>query len=168
MKKVRYAIGAIGAVPALGLVMTPAAHAAPAPAQAAHPARDVAKRVSLTHTGAAGVVTPAITCQTTTITTATANGLHGRAAHNGTCLAVQSAWITHAQTGLTERVRVYNTHNSLVYTGWLHGRIYTSSNNSLTAFGSSPNIPNVGKVCEALVANSNHNVVKYGQVCETV
>ena len=132
---------------------------------AAGPARAAAKRVSLVHHG---TIIPAANCGTTKGITATGNGLHASVRYAGTCLGTQEAWIDRAQTGLTERLRIYNTHNSLVFTGWLHGRIFTSSNNSITAFASSPNTPNVKKVCEALVANSNHNDVKYGQVCETI
>ncbi len=161
MKKVRYAIGAIGAVPALGLVMTPAAHAAPAHAQAAQPARDAAKRVSLTQTGATGGVTPAITCGTANTATATANGLHALDKYTGTCVHWQQAWISHSQTGLTEHVQFYSRYGTRIYQAWRNGTIFVT-----TSFWSTANIAGATRVCQTLVANANHADVKYGPVCE--
>ena len=69
MKKVRYLMGAVGAAPALGLILP----AAPAAAAAPHSAKATAKTVSLGHSaaGAAGAaaasaVTAATSCKGTT------------------------------------------------------------------------------------------------------
>jgi hypothetical protein len=155
MKRVRYAIGAVGIAPALGLMMVPAANAATA---APHTAKDAGKTVSLQHGR-----TPFLNCGggTTTSNLAASDQLYGYIRHSGLCVHSQQAIIYHSQKGLTERVRFYSIHGALVRTTWQAGHIFRG----FTSFYSIPNTT-AHQVCEVLVANSNHNNVKYGPACE--
>jgi hypothetical protein len=156
MKKVRYAIGAAGVAPALGL-MIPAANAA---TTVTHAPKQATKTVSLAH----GTI-PLLTCHAT-------HSKHALSAHanlDGTiwwsgalCVHEQQAFLYKHQTGLTERVRYYSGGGALEYTGWQAGHLGFTS----TSFSSHPSIY-AHEVCQALVLNTNHNTVKYGPVCET-
>jgi hypothetical protein len=155
MKKVRYALGAAGMVPALGL-LTPAANATVA---ATHSPRDGAKTVSLHHTN-----TPLVSCGHNHTKHARAGALDGGIGYSGT-LCVHSEWaeLSKFQTGLTERVRFYSGGGYKELTTWQAGH---DIDNQFTFFSSVPNVY-AHMVCEALVANGNHNDVKYGPICET-
>lgn len=153
MKRVRYAIGAVGLTPALGL-MLPAVTAAPG---ATHPPKKPFKTARLPRHAA-----PLVVCRSRSHAYASTTGpLSGQTAFSGVCVHFQGASLRKAQTGLTERVRFYSGGGRLESTKWNAGNI--DSNN--TYFSSSPN-SFARKVCEALVANGNHADVKYGPVCE--
>jgi hypothetical protein len=77
----------------------------------------------------------------------------------GECVHYQGAVLTHAQTGLTERIRFY-TSGRLTKTDKIPGYIKSGH----TLFASYPNY-NATMVCQALVANGT-STVKYGQECE--
>jgi hypothetical protein len=155
MKKVRYALGAVGAVPALGL-MLPAANAMPA---APHVTKGASKTVSLGHGSR-----PLVGCGHGHTKYTQKGPLGGQIGYSGTtCIHSQWAILYKKQTGLTERARFYSGGGYLERTTWQAGKISTSHT---TFFSSVPNL-NARQVCEALVANGNHNDVKYGPVCET-
>jgi hypothetical protein len=153
MKKVRYAIGAVGIAPALGLMMVPAANAATA---VPHTAKDAGKTVSL-ELGR----TPLLNCSGAHAASNVNNGLNGYIYHTGSCVRSQQAILYHSQKGLTERIRFYSIHGARVRETWQPGAIFRG----FTSFHSVPNIK-AHEVCEALVANSNHANVKYGPACE--
>src|SRR6266700_1706743 len=100
MKKVRYAIGAAGMAPALGLMM-PAMNATAAGAHAAP--KNGAKTVSLDHGK-----TPLVSCGARHSKGATKGPLHGIINYSGVCVHSQAAWLDKAQSGLTERIRFYS------------------------------------------------------------
>jgi hypothetical protein len=157
MKKVRYyAVGALGAVPALGL-MTPAANAA---TTVAHSPKSAAKTVSLKHIATPS--NPLVTCGTTNSKTGSGNGLHGFILYQNHCVRYQEAHINHGQTGLTERVRYYSAGGGRIHQSRLAGVI----SGGKTFFSDSPNVTGAYKVCQALVFNGT-STVAYGPTCET-
>jgi hypothetical protein len=156
MKKVRYAIGAVGIAPALGLMMAPAANAATAATAAPHTAKNAGKTVSL-ELGR----TLLLNCNGVHAATNFNNGMSGAIRYSGSCVRSQEAQIHHSQKGLTERVRFYSIHGTRVRETWQAGNIFRG----FTSFHSVPNT-RAHEVCEALVANSNHANVKYGPACE--
>jgi hypothetical protein len=158
MKRVRYMIGAAGVVPVLGLV-TPAAYAT---VRAPYAPKDSGKSVSL-HQGAR----PLLTCGHNHIVFASTsnNLLFGQIGYSGqTCIHSQWAQLNKRQSGLTERVRYYSGGGAMEATYWRGGHFTTSQT---TFFSSVQNIDG-REACQALVANSNHNDVKYGPVCEKI
>jgi hypothetical protein len=153
MKKVRYALGALGVAPALGL-LAPAANAAPAQA---HAPKTPVKTVSLRNG------TPLIVCGATNAKNGSANHLHAHVTYQGHCVHFQSGYITHSQNSLTERVRFYNS----VGTRIAQTKIPGHQGGGRTTFKSSPNVTDVYKICEALVANGTSSV-NYGPVCVNI
>jgi hypothetical protein len=91
----------------------------------------------------------------------TNNHVTGNLIHSGTCVWQQGAVLDRAQNGLTERVRFYSAHGGLLRTTWQAG--YEAGGH--TFFSSTPDMF-ANRVCQALVANSNHNRVIYGPACE--
>jgi hypothetical protein len=159
MKKVRV-LGLVGIAPtAMGFAF-PAANAM---ATATHSPRNGAKTVSRWQVERAQPA-PLVTCGYRLIKTATSTHgyLTGNISYSHRCIGGQVARLNKRQTGLTERARFYSYNGARELTTWNAGTIEVSS----TYFHSFPNIY-AYKVCEALVANSNHNDVKYGPACET-
>jgi hypothetical protein len=155
VKKVRYAVGAVGVIPALGL-MVPAANAATAVPRVAGGA---GKTVALERGNE-----PLYGCGHGHTKYTGHASIGGQIGYSGTnCIHSQWAELFHYQTGLTERVRFYSGGGSLETTNWQAGH---DIDNQYTFFSSVPNL-NAREVCEALVANGNHSDVKYGPVCET-
>lgn len=162
MKKV-HVLGVVGVAPivaGLGLAV-PAANAATA---MTHGARDGVKTVSLRH-GEASQPVPLVTCgagrkQTTT---SIRGYFKGEIHYSGRCINQQYASLDRPQRGLTERTRFYSYNGTMERTTWHAGGVHIVG--GYTSFGSYPNL-NAYQVCEALVANSNHNDVEYGPVCE--
>jgi hypothetical protein len=159
VKKVRLVIGAAGIAPALGLIAPATANATTA---LTHSPKKAPKTVTLTHSNA-----PDYTCGSSKI-----NGeswskdyrYHAANTYGGTnCIHHQYASLDFAQTGLAERVRYYsgdgNQEGNTIY---LAGKINSGSS---TLWQSYPNF-NAAMVCQALVANGNHNTVEYGPLCE--
>jgi hypothetical protein len=170
MKKVRLAIG-IGAVgtaaPALGMMAAPAAHAASPPG--AHAATPFV-RTHFYGTHRATSATPDVQCGVTfSGSRFSPNGeLYGGILYGGWnaagsgCVAFQLARLDKRQTGLAERIRFRSLNGSLKLQKFIAGTI----SGSATYWNSYPNYY-AHQVCEALVANGNHNNVVYGPVCES-
>jgi len=152
VKKVRLAIGVIGMPAAIGMVIP----AAQVTTNGSHNARNAGKSVSLGHRNI-----PLITCGVSNLRLAGNGIFSGIDQFSGFCVHRQSAILYKRQTGLTERVRYYSGGGYLEFTRWLGGALGVNS----TVWASSPNTT-ADLVCQALVANSNHNKVKYGPVCE--
>ncbi len=148
MKKVHYALGA---APALGLLLP----GATAMAAATHAAASTGKTVTLQHR-----VKPLYDCTIGYKGSAYGNGMYGAIYFEANTVCGQSASIDHRQTGLTERVRFWQgTH--LALSRRLHGTFVSNR----TVFYSSVGYGSATAVCEALVSNGTSNV-KYGPVCE--
>lgn len=157
MKKVR-ALGLVAVAPtAVGLAF-PAANAA----AVTHSPQNGSKTVSLQH-GARAPDVPLVTCGYGRVRDATSTGGHLREqiSYSHRCIGGQEAYLNKRQAGLTERVRFYSYNGARETSRWRPGTIEVSS----TYFVSFPNIY-AYEVCQALVANTNHNDVKYGPVCE--
>ena len=107
---------------------------------------------------------PLVTCGAIHFKDATgvSGHLKGQISYSHRCIGGQEAYLNKRQAGLTERVRFYSVHGTRVLQTWRPGTIEAFS----TYFVSFPNIY-AYQVCQALVANSNHNDVKYGPACET-
>lgn len=156
MKKVRYVVVAAGIAPAIGLMM-PAANAVTGPA---HGKKDASTGGSAKTVSQA----PLVTCGSKQITGGYSSPLQGFIYHSGQCINTQVAELFKIQTGLTERVRYYSGGGYREDQFFLGGTLHKSE--GLTSWKSA--FQNYAhQVCEALVANSNHNDVKYGPVCET-
>jgi hypothetical protein len=159
MKKV-HVVGMVGlASTALGLA-APAAHAdttAPATPRAGD------KTVSLPRP-VRDLAGPLVGCGYNHVkdATGTSGHLKGQISYSHRCIAGQEAYLNKRQAGLTERVRFYSVNGTRVLQTWRPGTIEAFS----TYFISFPSVY-AYKVCQALVANSNHNDVKYGPTCET-
>ncbi len=77
------------------------------------------------------------------------------------CVHYQKAVLSRQLPGLTERTRFRSQYNALLRTTWQPG----VAAGGKTTFQSWPNV-HAYYICQALVANSNHNAVVYGPVCE--
>jgi hypothetical protein len=149
MKRVRYLIGAVGAVPALGVI-------APTAAAAAQPAS----------------ATPAAAkmCATDYHHSTRGAANFGGYDYFGTptdrhCLWEARGTITRSQVGLEMRARAYWKGNQ-IYQRYVHGTIIPFS--GVTSFYITSINRDASKVCEALVYSTNTNRVAYGPVCEPV
>jgi hypothetical protein len=156
MKKVRLA--AIG-VPALGMMVMPAvAHATTTPTPDAH-----GTLTQGTQGKRAGIKPDVVCLQTSSRSTQTATGIfRGSIGFTGTCVARVSARLGYARTGLAERVRFWDAGQKMVAEKFTGGVI----NGDAIYYLSYPDIFANKSVCEAIVPNSNHDVVKWGPVCE--
>jgi hypothetical protein len=162
MKKVRYAAGAIGMAPALGLMLAPAAQATPTQG---HTAQKEVKRVSLMHTNGGNAVTSTCTGSFNGYTFRNGNGFGADLNHTGHCVSYQQTALYHLQSKLTERVRYYNAAGARIYESFNFGHFYNHSGVRETLFSTYPYVSGAYNVCFALVANSNRNDVKYGPLC---
>jgi hypothetical protein len=158
MKKVR-AVGLAGLAPmVVGFAFPPTANAM---ATAMHSPGNGAKTVSLRQGERAQA--SLADCQYGRVQYATSTHAHLTAhiSYSHRCIAMQRAILDRDQTGLTERTRYYS------YNGTRELQTYTGGNllNGSTSWTTFPEIY-AYEVCQALVANSNHNDVKYGPVCE--
>jgi hypothetical protein len=160
MKKVRYklgALGALGAVPALGLA-APVAHAATTQLP-----RETAKTVVLSRGD-----TPAANCRALYNNHQNSNHLTGHVYYgNNQCLFLQSA--VYGMSGISslwERVRFYGASGQQV----IPQRFvtYGSQSGGKTTFESTPDVGGVYKVCQAIVPKSNTTKVLGGPVCESL
>lgn len=158
MKKVR-TLGLVGLAPT---VMGLAFPAADARAPATHSPRTGAKTVSLWQGGQPRTA-PLASCTYGRAKYATSTHAHLTAhiSYSHRCIDKQEALLDHDQTGLTERTRYYS------FNGARELQTYTGGNllNGSTSWTTFPEIY-AYQVCQALVANSNHNLVRYGPVCE--
>jgi hypothetical protein len=164
MKKVRYMIGAAGALvltPALG-TLTPAAHAATGQSAARQSDKTVSPNQSST--------SPAVS---------RCGFLSNRSAHSGQgadefqgfayfsnptgqCVDYTRGILYHSQTGLEMRTRLYRN-GKQVYQGYVHG----SANPLHTTFSSQPRRV-ADQACEALVYSTDIGRVAFGPVCENI
>lgn len=163
MKKVRYALGAVGLVPAVGLTM-PAQAAAAATVHA--PAR-TAKTVSMQHTGHRLV--PNLTCHSPSVTPAhtSTHGLRLQVGHSGSCIAQDVGFIGVGHTGLEMRTRVYSfAGGAQVFQNYVHGTEGIFGSN--TEFVAHPNVFG-SEVCIALVESTHHSKIvnNWGPNCRT-
>jgi hypothetical protein len=157
VKKVRYAIGAAGIAPALGL-MLPIANAAPA---AAHTPRKAPKTVSLQHIGTATKCTGTFSRSIH----ASTPGFYASLAVAGNCMLSvtghmhlsTSPWPLHIMT-----TRVYN-----------HGvKVFSGHTNSLYDSGNISFAQHLGvrghRACETVALAKSPHKVLFGPVCETI
>ena len=152
MKTVRLAVGMVGMPAAVGLII-PAAQAA---TDASHAPRNPGKSVSLEVRNV-----PLVTCGVSNLRGAAKGIFSALIQFDGYCVHRQSAILYKRQTGLTERIRYYSGGGYKEFSRFIGGKLGVQS----TVWASSPNTT-AAKVCEAIVANTNHNDVKYGPVCE--
>jgi hypothetical protein len=153
MKKVRLAIGAIGAIgaaPALGLMM-PAGNAA---AAATHTPASTGKTVVLQDRNA-----PDYTCTDGVKSSTYGNGMYGAIFYSGGTLCGQSASVGVEKDGLAERVRNW-VDGDLVSTKYVTPGTFISGR---TVFYSS-NTRSAAEVCLAIVKEATLSV-EYGPVC---
>src|SRR6266568_3250110 len=149
MKKVRYLIGAVGVVPALGII-APTATAAAQPGSARAAAAKVCGWIySRSTPGAHGI-----------------KGVDyfGKTSYRH-CLYEARAVLARGQAGLYMRVRVYQN-GGKIYQKYVGGNI--SVFHQSTSFNIFPINLDASSVCEALVYSTSTNKVAYGPVCEPV
>jgi hypothetical protein len=164
MKKVRYLIGAAGALavtPALG-ALTPAAHAVTAPSTG----RQAGKTVSLNlHTATPAVSKCGFLSNFSANTGKGPNEFQGWAYFSnptGQCVDYTRGLLRHSQTGLEMRTRLYRN-GKQIYQGYIHG----GTNPVHTNFKSQPRVI-ADRACEALVYSTDTAKVAYGPVCENI
>lgn len=157
LKKVRLAIGAVAAIPAMAMMVTTANAATPANANTTANATTSAKYIPQTHARPLTVCGSASQREADSI-----KGLFGTIIYTGSCIRYQSAHLAFEKAGLTERIRFRNKANGVIASKFIGGHYQSGG----TQWNSSPNI-HAYEVCEALVANSNHNTIEYGAICET-
>lgn len=162
MKKVRYALGAVGLAPAIGVLAT-----APSAAAAGTVPAGSAKTVSLQHFFAPA--TPDITCGSPSITPAhrSTHGLRLQVGHSLSCIHRVVGEISTDRTGLEMRTQVYSTKGgALIFQNFVHGS--ADIFNDTTTFSAFPNAFGT-EVCIALVESTHHSVIvnNWGPNCRT-
>jgi hypothetical protein len=163
MKKVRYMIGAAGALamtPALG-ALTPAAHAATAHTTV----RPNGKAVSQSQSSSPAVSRCGFLSNFSSVTGKGANKFQGWAFFSnptGQCVARTQGRLYHSQTGLEMRTRLYRNGKQF-YQKYVKG----DADPLDTTFLSQPRRI-AGQACEALVYSTAHSKVAYGPVCEDI
>lgn len=160
MKKVNYALGALGLAPAVLLAAVPTATAS----AAVHGPKKSAKAVSVLRDDHA---MPSVTCGSGHhVSNLSTNGhFKNRTFYSlggGGCVNHVIGALNKSQTGLEMRTRIIHSgiDTSL---GFVHGTIASG----ITAFSMTVN-RNAGKTCLALVNSTNHASVKYGPVCDSI
>lgn len=150
MKKVRYAFGALGAVPALGLATPPAT-------AATHVSARTGKTVSMTRR------TPEANCNarhaTGTVNDFSATIYYSR--DIGCIGSVRGAFYNHTSRNWWMRVRSYSAHG--VYTRYNTSGVVRGNT---IYFSSQPFGMRITQVCEAIVNAASPSKVKFGPVCE--
>ena len=157
MKKVR-AIGLAGLAPMVMGFALPGANAA---AAATHSPRNGTKTVSLLQSERTQAPLAGCHYGRAQYATSTHTHLTAHISYSHRCIDMQRAILDRDQTGLAERTRYYS------YNGARELQTYTGGNllNGSTSWTTFPEIF-AYEACQALVANSNHNDIKYGPVCE--
>jgi hypothetical protein len=156
VKKVRFAIGAAGLAPAIGLLM-PAANAA---ATTAHTPKKAVKKVSVQHIN--GRVRPdACGTEHHVSVQGRLRELVDYSTGGGGCINSVHGILSLDRTGLEMRTRVYTVAGgSRVFQNYVHGNAFftgTSFNTAVNKHGS--------QVCIALVQSTHHSKVNFGPVC---
>ncbi len=166
MKKVRYAIGALGAAPAVALMMPAAnaANAANATAGAAHAGKTV-KFVSLTHVKGAPLATSCDVDHTHN----SSSGMRGYISYDPVsgCIGfVEGHRYNSDHVSRQMRVRFYRSGTVGPASTYYRNGVIHSGNDSIT-YKWSPNVAvGVTMVCEAIVSDPFHGVVA-GPLCQT-
>jgi hypothetical protein len=174
MKKVRYMIGAAGALamtPAIG-ALTPAAQAATTRTATMHGANTVALNQSSTSSAQSNGTSPCDLHTTNpTIIGTGVNMLSGIALHGGrgvnSCVFGTKTVLWHSQTGLKMRTRLYRD-GKQVHQGYVKGHISVIFHPDQTSFHSSHLNIDAAQACEALVYSTKLSKVAYGPVCENI
>jgi hypothetical protein len=172
MKKVRYMIGAAGALamtPALG-ALAPAAHAATAPAAARHSGKTVSLSHRTTATAQPSLSSPCdLHTTNAAITGKGANMFSGFTFHGGrgvnSCVFGTKGVLWHSQRGLKMRTRLYRN-GTQIHQGFVNGHIFPDP--LQTSFHSSHLNIDAAQACEALVLSTELSRVEYGPVCENI
>jgi hypothetical protein len=162
-KRVQIALGAVGIAPAVGaLALAPAAQAATAHAPAK--AAGAAKSVRLLDRGHA--LSPDITCGSASGPRhRSPHGLRINTVHTGSCIHYVQGQISHRQTHLSMRTRIYEfAGGPRVYSHYNGGTI--SPLQGQTYFTTYPNVHG-SQVCIALVSTGHHSRIEYGPVCSS-
>jgi hypothetical protein len=168
MKKVRYLIGAAGALamtPALG-ALTPAAQAATA--HTAYTGHTAAISSSNTTSAGQSSTSPAVSLcgflsNSSRHTGTGANQFQAWAFFSnptGQCVYATKARLYHSQTGLELRTRLYRN-GKRVFQGYRHGSAIPIHTN----FSDRPIRVIAQQACEALVYSTDRAKVAYGPVC---
>jgi hypothetical protein len=171
MKKVRYLIGAAGALamtPAVG-ALTPAAQAATTQtAHTAYTAHTAAISSSNTTSAGRSSTSPAVSLcgafsNSSAHTGTGANQFQAWAFFSnptGQCVYATKGRVYHSQTGLEMRTRLYRN-GKRVFQGYAHGFAIPIH----TTFSERPIRVIAQQACEALVYSTNRAKVAYGPVC---
>jgi hypothetical protein len=167
MKKVRLALGVVGAIgmtPGLGM-LTPTASAATAGGHPALAHETPGTGVTWTNCTPTGHSRTAQSSNFQVTWTASPVSYTGKIKFDGNgCVTSQKLHIFSGRTGLTERTRFRSVNNAIIRSTWQAGKM--NSIGTETTFSSFPRMQ-AHLVCEALVANNNHNNVEAPPVCET-
>jgi hypothetical protein len=164
VKKVRYAIGAVGVAPALGLVV-PAATAAVTHVPRPVTGQAAAKTVSLQHTG---VDPGAVRCAGTfsNIITLASPNFTARLSVTGHCLLRVSGFINFTSSPVQPhlmRTRVYSTHGARVFSS----EVKSSVSGESIRFPQSVGVKG-RRACEAIFLAKHPHKVLYGPLCERI
>lgn len=154
MKKVRYAVGAVGLLPAAGL-LAPTATAA-----STQPSATTGKSVRLLHR-----VTVAAPCNARNAHSSShfIRGYISYSRDNG-CIGFVEGHFYHSADSQTElRVRFYAGGVQVGPTRYVHGTIHRS--HTSVTYKSSPFVKSIQQACEAIVFSSTHGQIT-GAVCE--
>lgn len=162
MKRVRYALGAVGLAPAVGMLA-----AAPSAAAAGHAPARSAKTVSLQHLRRPDA--PDTTCGSPSVTPAhrSTHGLRLQVGHSGSCIHHVQGEIATGHTGLEMRTQVYSYDGGArVFQNFVKGSINLLD--SATTFVTNPNVYG-SEVCIALVESTHHSKIvdDWGPNCRT-
>jgi hypothetical protein len=166
MKKVRYALGAIGVTPVLGLVLPGTAVAA------SHAPKKAATTVSLEH---GKIVRPDATCTGHTAADGASRNFHFEVWHTGStgCVGGVNASLTNtAASGLVLRTRAYSINSLGIKTNWLSdytgGTMFCTDGTSCSIAyyqGIHQIRANREQVCEAIVYADDLTRVLRGPKC---
>ncbi len=155
MKKVNYAIGAVGLVSGFGLVMPATVAVAGTAVKVTKPHKKVSHIQNI----------PALTCGGNHTRSASANRFANITLYSnggGGCINSVLGTLSINSTGLQMRTRVYN-HGTRVFENFVHG----SALGPRTTFKTRVNVHG-NQTCAALVNSQNHAQVKYGPECLTL
>jgi hypothetical protein len=169
MKKVRYAIGAVGVAPILCLAAVPTVNADAATGRV--PARST-KTVSLRHSRSHAA--PEVICgqnfskklRRTTAPFFTEKVFYSPTAGGGDCISTALGSIQKDQTKLEMRTRVYiQPGGTREFSNYVHGIINPNVSTHWTAGVGYDDATHKPQVCIAVVSQSFHSIVDYGPIC---
>ena len=169
MKKVRYAIGAVGVAPILCLAAAPTVNADATTGQV--PARST-KTVSLRHSRSHAA--PEFICGTnfskklrrSTAPFFTEKVIYSPTAGGGDCISAVIGSIQKAQTKLEMRTRVYvQPGGTREFSNYVQGVINPTKSTRWNTGVGYDDATHKPQVCIALVSDSFHSIVHYGPIC---